>query len=338
MHIKLRYFIATIVLGLHACAPNGSASVKVNVLPEVCQVQTGGQIALTLNGQIPANTNVHWEASLGKVVWTEQGLTATYIAPDTPGDAVISVSFVSATPSPFSTSRICTVAAEAPPSPPNIPGGMPSMNDQTVVISEVMGHPCGDLESKKFNQYVELYNYGDQPVDVGGWWLFDEGEKGTPDQLTTWDSRSKARLDPSLVTNSSVIPPHGFAIVLSPIYPESYAAQRMPYQFPGGTIMLTVAASQTLGDDFFGIISAEEGRDTVTLYIGGATVMNQVVDTYGTPLIDSAYPTHINDDRFDHLPLYLHECESAERINPLLPDQESNWAAVKGGSPGEGPY
>lgn len=337
MNTKLRYFIAIIIFGLHACTPVENASIKANILPETCQVKTGEQIALALNGQIPANTNIHWEASLGKVVWTEQGLTATYIAPDTPGDAVITVSFVSGTPSPFSASRICIVTTETPPPPADIPNGTPS-GDFTIIISEVMGHPCGDLESKKFNQYVELYNYGDQPVDVEGWWLYDEGEQGTPDRLSAWDSRSKTRLNFSLITNSTIIPAHGFAVVISPIYTESWTTERMPYQFPEGTLILTASASETLGDDFFGVISIEEGRDTITLYIGGMAVMDKVVDTYGTPLISDAYPTHIDDDRLDHLPLYLHECESAERVNPLLPDAESNWVTVKGGSPGEGPY
>lgn len=337
MKTRLHYFIAVIVFGLQACAPNGRPSIKANILPEACQVKAGDQIALTLNGQIPANTDVRWEATLGKVVWTEQGFAATYLAPDTPGDAVITVSFVSGTPSPFSASRTCTVVTETPPSPPDIPGN-PISNAYTIVISEVMGNPCGGLEAKKFDQYVELYNYGDYPVDVNGWWLYDEGESGTPDQLIAWDVRSTTRLNAALVTNSTLIPARGFAVVLSPMYTESYVDPRMPYQFPDGTLILTASASQTLGDDFFGIIANVDGRDTITLYIGGTTVMNKVVDTYGTPLISDSYPIHIDDNHLDNLPLYLHDCESAERADPLLPDMESNWAVVKGGSPGEGPY
>jgi hypothetical protein len=336
MNAKLRYFIAIIFWGLYACAPDGNTSVKANILPNPCQVKTGEQLALTLNGQIPANTNIRWEASAGRVVWAEQGLTATFIAPDTPGDAVITVSFVSGTPTPFLASLVCAVTAEAPPSPPDVP--KMAAHKPTVVISEVMGNPCGDIKSRHYNQYVELYNYGDQPVDVNGWRLYDEGEAGTPDQIVAWSTRSTTRMDAPIILNSTIIPPRGFAVVLAPLYTQSYLEQRMPYKFPEGTVILTIAESETLGDDYFGIISNEQGLDTLTLYIGGATVMDTIVDTYGTPLIPDAYPIHVDDDHLDGVPLYLHECESVERINPQLPDSESNWAIVKGGTPGDGPY
>jgi hypothetical protein len=335
MNTRLRYIIVIIVFSLHACTSN--TSIKVNILPELCQVKIGEQVTLALNGQIPANTNIHWEATLGKVVWAEQGLTATFLAPDTPGEAVISVSFVSGTPSPFSASRICTVITETPPPPANVPDAQPS-RDLTITISEVMGNPCGGLEARKFNQYVELYNYGEASADVNGWWLYDEGEAGTPDQIVAWSTRSTTRIDAPIILNSTVIPPHGFAIVLSPLYTQSYLAERMPYKFPDGTVILTIAESETLGDDYFGIIGNENGLDTLTLYVGGTAVMDKVVDTYGTPLIKDLYPIHIDDDHLDNLPLYLHECESAERINPMQPDTAANWITLLNGSPGEGPY
>jgi hypothetical protein len=341
MNIKFCYFVALIAFSIQACAPVGNTSIKASILPDPCLVRAGGQIALTLNGQIPANTEIHWEASMGRVVWADQGLTATYIAADTAGDAVITVSFISGTPAPFSATLTCSVTVEAPPSPPNVPMGMAPPTGAakpTVVISEVMGNPCGDIESRHFNQYVELYNYGDEPIDVGNWWLYDEGEAGTPDQIVAWSTRSTTWMDAPIVPNSTVLPPRGFAVVLSPIYTQSYLDDRMPYKFPNGTLILTIAQSETLGDNYFGIISNENGLDTVTLYIGGETVMEQIVDTYGTPLIKDQYPIHVDDDRRDHAPLYLHECESAERVNPLLPDSEANWAVVKDGSPGEGPY
>lgn len=337
MNTKLRYFIICIIFFLPACAQNGADSFQVNILPEACLIKTGEQIALTLDGKIPSNTKVQWDAQFGEIVWTGQGLTAMYHAPSEPGEDSITVSFVSSTPMPSSTIRVCTVTTETPPPPAAAPQSVPP-DTATIIISEVMGNPCGDLESKKFNQYIELHNYGSTAVDVGGWWIYDEGEQGTPDRLSAWDARSTTKLDPALITSSTFIPPHGFAVVLSPIYAESWVVERMPYQFPAGTVILTAAASQTLGDDFFGIIASEDGRDTLTLYIGGMAVMDQVVDTYGTPLISDSYPTHIDDDRRDHLPFYLHECESAERIDPLLPDAESNWSTIKGGSPGEGPY
>ncbi len=335
----IHYLLLPSVFWLNACGSAGSiATNKATILPDVCQVQIGQQIALTLDGQIPSNTRIQWSATLGDVVWTGQGLTATFLAPSTPGDVIISVSFVSGTPAPYTTERICAViAAETALPPPTVPDQLPSTG-LTIVITEIMGNPCGGLEYRKFNQYVELYNYGDQPVDVGGWWLFDEGERGTPDRLVAWDTRSKTVIGADLITNATVIPAYGFAVILSPIYTEGDIEQRMPYEFPSGTIILTAETSQSLGDDFFGIISSENGYDTLTLYVGGEAVIDKVVDTYGTPKIISPYPVNIDDDNLDHTPLYLSECTSAERVDPLLPDAEANWIAVYGGSPGDGPY
>ena len=333
------YLFIISALFLNACGTPGEESLAATILPADCQVQMGDQLALTLDGQIPANTQIQWSASVGEVVWTGQGLTAIFLAQDIPGDTTISVSFVSGTPTPFTASRSCVVTSnQTPINNPVNPPAYSASPAYTIVISEIMGNPCGEMDAKKFNQYVELYNYGDQAVDVNGWWLFDEGQQGTPDRLMAWNSRSTFQLDPSLVTNSTVIPPHGFAVILSPIYSESDLEQRMPYQFPAGTVILTAESSQTLGDDFFGIISSEDGYDTLTLYLGSATVIDQIVDTYGTPSINGPYTVNIDDDHLDHTPLYLSECESAERINPLLPDGETNWTTVRGGTPGDGPY
>ena len=331
------YLFIISALFLNACGASREEALAATILPDACKVQMGGQLALTLDGQIPANTKIQWNATMGEVVWTGQGLTAVFLAPDIPGDAIISVSFVSGTPVPFTASRSCVVTANQTPINPVSPDS-PLSSVFTIAISEIMGNPCGELEAKKFNQYVELYNYGDQAVDVGGWWLFDEGQQGTPDHLVAWNSRSTFQFDSSLSAHTTVIPPHGFAVILSPIYSESDIEQRMPYQFPAATVILTAEASQTLGDDFFGIISSEDGYDTLTLYMGSDTVIDQIVDTYGTPNINGPYTVNIDDDHLDHTPLYLSECESAERINPQLPDAESNWITVRGGTPGDGPY
>ena len=331
-----RYLFFIFTLFLNACGfPSHETGLNASILPVECTVQTSGQLALTLEGQIPSNTKIQWSATTGDVVWTGQGLTAMFLAPNTPGESLISVQFVSGTPTPYTASRLCNVVDQSglPSAPP--PNGLSPF---PIVISELMGDPCGNLQSKKFNQYVELYNFGDQSVDVNGWWLFDEGKQGTPDRLVSWDSRSSVKLDPQLVTNSTVIPPRGFAVILSPVYTQSDAEQRMPYNFPPGTVILSVGASPTLGDDYFGIISSEDGYDTLTLYIGSENVIDQVVDTYGTPLITTAYPFNIDDNHTDNVPLHLSECQSAERVDPLQPDSESNWVIVNGGSPGDGPY
>jgi hypothetical protein len=111
----------------------------------------------------------------------------------------------------------------------------------------------------------------------------------------------------------------------------------MPYHFPSQTVILTVVDGDRIGDDLYGLVEDGNGRDVVVLYTGGANFVNQVVSTYGTPTL-GLYPQDIRDDRADNLPLILHECSSAERINPTGPDEFKNWREVLNGSPGEAPY
>jgi hypothetical protein len=272
------------------------------------------------------------------VVWTGQGLAATFLAPAEAGVVTITVTFVSGTPSPFSSSRNCTVTTNG--APISSGGAFSPPSSVTLVISEVMANVCGGLDYKRYNQYIELYNYGDQSVDVNGLYFFDEGATGTPDQLVPWTSRSPLGLDAGLVTNTTIIPPRGFALILSPHYGEGLYPYTIPYAIPSGTVILTIAASETLGDDIYGIIALDNGSDTITLYRGGLTVMDLVIDTYGTPSISGPHPndSDINDDFMDHLPLVVSMCQSAERVDPLRPDAEGNWVAVTGGTPGDGPY
>jgi len=334
-----KFFILILLVSLLAfgCAP-GSSVVNVKILPLLCAVEAGEQVALSLDGQIPAGTQVNWTASAGTVVWTGQGLAATFLAPAEGGEVSVTVSFVSGTPSPYTTSRICVVTSDGKTPTANNPTQTPPGNVYTIAISEVMSNPCGGNEYKKWNQYVELYNYGDQPVNVGGWFLFDEGETGTPDQLVPWVSRSAFIIDPSLVANSTVIPPRGFALILPPKYPEALLPHRMPYPILPGTIILTTATGNALGDDTFNIIGSENGYDTLTLYIGSLTVIDQVVDTYGTPFIRGPHPQDIDNDLLDNFPIYLSACHSSERIDPRLPDSAENWVPVENGTPGDGPY
>ncbi len=337
--LGLFVFIVLLSLFASACVPGGQ-SINVKILPVDCAVDVSGQVALSLSGQIPAGMQITWSSTSGNVVWTGQGLTATFLAPAEPGVSTITVAFISGTPSPYSSSRDCMVTNGGPGSAPGQPVNPPDPSPYTVVLSEVMANTCGGKDYKKYNQYVELYNYGNQPVDVYGWFFFDEGGPGAPDQIVSWATRSSVVLEDSLVANSTIIPPGGFALILSPQYPYGIQPYRMPYVIPPGTIILTIASSDTLGDDYFGIIAAENGSDTLTLYRGSLTIMDQIIDTYGTPIIKGPHPNDgdINDDFLDHVPLYLSVCHSAERVDPRRPDAESNWVSVEGGTPGDGPY
>ena len=131
-----------------------------------------------------------------------------------------------------------------------------------------MGNPCGGDEFRKWNDYVELYNYGGQPQDVGGWWLAVSGPDKS-DMLVAWDSRNpNAAFNQVVTTHTTIIPAHGYAVVLSPTYMRSLDPYRMPYRFPKGTVILTIADGDRIGHTVFGIIGQGNGRDAVALLSG----------------------------------------------------------------------
>lgn len=354
-NISLLVFLSLLLPGVAACGNVATPTNSVTILPKDCRMTVNEQMPLTLDGLIPPNGVITWEADGGSIISAAPGLNALFIAPSQPAIVTVAVSISSGTPGveiPITRQCIVTLAEGNLPQPSPItemmqvasesttveqPAPVVLNTQPTVIISEVMGNPCGDLEVKKWNEYVELYNYGDQPVDVGGWWLADLGDSGTPDELVSWSQRNPTRpLQPSLITDSTVIPARGFALVLSPAYTEGMMPHYMPYAIPAGTVILTPAHSASLGDDYFNIIGDGQGRDVLVLYKGGPSVIKEVVSTYGTPKLD-AYVTNLRDDYLDNLPLDLHECSSAERIMPTGADSFDNWREING-SPGEAPY
>ncbi len=341
----LLFILVTLSLSasLAGCGNPASAASLVKILPDICQASVGQQIPLTLDGIIPPNATINWEVSDGGIAFTQPGLNALFTAPLTPTIVTVSVSITSGTPGvELPITRQCTVLPlDATPTVSTLPSIDPdpkSADAPAIVISEVMADPCGGTKFKKYNEYVELYNNGNQPVDVRGWWLYDGGNSGTPDALAAWDDRQPDRSPgDGTVTNATVIPPHRFAVVLSPIYVDGEEPYHMPYSFPSGTIILTVASSDSLGDDYFNIIGDGSARDPVVLYIGSDSIVDKVISTYGSPIL-SKYVHEIRDDYRDNIPLDLHACGSAERVNPSGKDVFDNWHEVKGGSPGDAPY
>lgn len=345
-----RYYLlpilSVLVLTLTGCT--GQVTSQVGILPIDCVLDLGEQLTLALDGHITDNAIAVWQADRGSIAFTGQGLNAVYTAPATPGDVNISVLITSGTPIPQSLTRTCSVNAGGT-APTSTTGTIPTQVDtpvtstipsteKTVIISEVMGNPCGGDEFRKWNDYVELYNYGDQPQDVGGWWLAVSGPDNKSDMIVAWDSRNaNVSLKQPVTTNTTIIPAKGYAVVLSPTYTESIEPHRMPYRFPQGTIILTIADSDRIGHSVYGIIGQGGGRHALVLYNGGARSILQVLSTYGTPIL-SSYPQDLRDDRADNVPLDLHTCSSAERVNPLGVDTFKNWHEVLHGSPGEAPY
>ena len=336
--LNITLLISLILPSIVACGNVAPPANNVTVLPKDCRTTVNEHLPLTLDGLVPPNAMILWETSAGSIISTPPGLNALFIAPAQPIVAIISISISSGTPSlQIPITYQCIVTDETGALSQTMIENSTD-HEPTIIISEVMANPCGDIEVKKWNEYVELYNYGDQSIDISGWWLADLGESGAPDRLVTWVQRNPTTSLPgNLVLDSTIIPAGGFALILSPMYGDGLYPYTMPYTIPANTLILTVANSRSLGDDLSSIVGNGPGRDVLVLYRGGPSVIQEIISTYGTPKL-GPYVSDIQDDYLDNLPLDLHECTSAERIIATGADATGNWREISNGSPGEAPY
>jgi hypothetical protein len=194
-------------------------------------------------------------------------------------------------------------------------------------INEVMTvpqPPYEDLAYEMWNEYVEIFNYGAEEIDVGGWWIADRG--GHPGRIVAWDERNEDTPLGAAQTASTAIPPGGYAVVLPPIYGEG----DRPYDelFPFTASILTLDRLELIGD---GLIGTQGKRlDVIVLYTGSEDKIECVVSTYGTPEepLEGKFPGSIDDDGADDLPFAIPidgGWGGFQRMVPDGADTLSNW-------------
>ncbi len=336
-----------------------------SIVPQQCKLAPGQSISLSVEGIVPPNARITWQATEGTIVQAPAGYTATYTAPAKVGVYRITVLFeeggkvlssawldcqvgssltaqppentptsMPVVPTTVFTFTATPTAEPVRPSPTPTPLFTPTPAPITLAITEFMGNPCGGDDVTIYNQYIELYNYGRQPVNVDGLWLYT----GITQRIIAWDAHDPKlpALDAQLVTSSTIIPPGGFALILSPRYTYAHPPYNMPYDIPPRTVILTVDGNR-LGATKVGIVAYGQGRDVIVLYRGGRTILEEAIATYGTPLLNT-FIGEIRDDYRDALPFDLPECRSANLKDLTKGDLQSNWELIRGGTPGEGPY
>jgi hypothetical protein len=349
---KVLLFILCTSLLLSACGKGQDP--RIIIIPKQCELTPGQTLPLSLETyNKPSDGMITWSATAGTFSSTNE-LAVVYTAPTDPGTVIITA-VLEADEEQFSTTLTCTVKGiqitiditstptrdtpitEEPSltSTPSRPVG------DTIAITEVMAYPCNFTDSlPSINEYIELYNYGGADVNVGDWWVGTTGGgKGTPDQLKSWSSVNPTiDLGSNYTVNSTIIPPGGFAVVVSPNYWTGSGNNRMPYHFPSGTVVLTFSTSQYVGNDSLGLSASTHPLTTIVLYKGTNSIISTVISTYGTPFYGSD-PNNIKDDHQDNLPFPITEqCHVMERIDAARPDSLDNWHELTVGNPGRGDY
>lgn len=347
------------ILLLGACnTGNNQDAPALKIVPDECELRPLEKIAFSLTGtQLPGTISIDWQADRGSILKLADGVNAEYTAPNTSGQVTITAIVTTSKNSDvwkYTTTCIITeppspIPQESPtpetstsgntatqPPAPSTPIPTATGNVGKIVISEVMIKVCGGEDYTRYNQYVELYNTGDAPIDVKDLWIYSPSNEYRGRKLVAWSTRNPDfPLPGNLVLNSTVIPPHGVAVILAPQYGHGPRPYIFPYEFPQGTVILTIADGIRLGDPYYAMRAEPHHMDVVIIYKGNETTMSGLpISTYGTPRINSKYLRDVIDNGLDMLPLQPNECFSVERVNPLQPDQVGNWRTVLYGSPG----
>lgn len=134
---------------------------------------------------------------------------------------------------------------------------------KTLAITEIMANPLNEGTG----EYVELLNYGTEPVDAAGLWLDDGDAK---DLVVGWDG------------GATIIDAGEFAIILDPGYDGT------PYTIPADAVRLTIATTAALG-------SGLSNNDPVRLFDTDGT---SPIDSYSFPF-DAGNGTSVEKDSVD---------------------------------------
>lgn len=349
--------LAITAIWLSACDGTGSpGDISVEITIDIpCTLQPGTQKPLSLRGVVPSGARIKWQATHGTVSPDDQ-VNTLYTAPDVETEDSIGVEIVTADSSIFRSLNCSILLIETPDVVIDVTSdvSLPTSQSQvttdsnqpiptiassvevakTVSITEVMADPCGEAEElEKANEFIEIYNYGDAPANIQGWWIADNGSasNGHPDLIVAWETRfPNAQVGFDLITDDTTLQPGQYAVILSPFYTLN-TRDPMPYYLPPGTMVLTVAEGERLGDDSNGLLGNEVSvlnRDVIILYRGTFNYVEEVVSTYGSPspIRVGTSVLQIADNGEDSLPLQTTDCLSAQRKLAAGPDVESNWA------------
>lgn len=176
-----------------------------------------------------------------------------------------------------------------------------------VVISEVMANPS----SETTDEFIELYNTSDTTVSLSNW-HFTDGD--ALDEIIAWNPTVHGDI-PGTTLNTTLVPAKSYAVILDP----DYNSGGLPYHFPAGTVIVTVANS-SLGNGL------TPSSDPLLLYRNGGTTLDYLADTYGTPLLNND-PLLCDDDTLDDIPFDPGDGISVEKIDHAGGDVSDNWSS-----------
>ena len=161
-----------------------------------------------------------------------------------------------------------------------------------LIINEVMSNPAG-LESGAGspgdrNEFIEIYNSGNDTVDISQYLIAD---RSVSDNIQAWDTTFP---DPNAITGTTLIPPKFYGVIMDPEYIDSGDGTHLqPYRFSDSTIVLKIDDT-TIGDGL-------SSKDTIYLISPAGDTIDFFAQ--GESSVDGV---------------------SYERVNPFLPGNTDN--------------
>lgn len=131
------------------------------------------------------------------------------------------------------------------------------MADQRdIVINEILADPLDESSG----EFVELYNRGDVPIDVGGWHLSDRSD--TNDVIADYQGAFDGGV------TGTVVPPRAYALIVDPDYDGVYTQDHLEPVGRIDLVLLTISGDRTIGNGL------GNGGDTVVLDDGAGYVVS----------------------------------------------------------------
>jgi competence ComEA-like helix-hairpin-helix protein len=189
-------------------------------------------------------------------LWRDGAAVSTYAHPFDPGNG-ISAERIDAATDDLAGNWVASPCGASPGSPNCISSGGGPTGSALLVISEVMASPVVSTTG----EFVELYNYGDDPVDLVGLYLTD-GD--TTDELI------------AVAGKSSLLGPGDYAVIIDPDLIPTMTGP--PYNLDAAVPVVVTVADTALGNGL-------AMTDPITLYDSdGQTILA----TFSHPLATSA--------------------------------------------------
>jgi len=164
-----------------------------------------------------------------------------------------------------------------------------------VKINEILYAPIGGSNAQETREYVEVINYSNVPVDIGGWHIASDinNDLSNPviqsDFIVSWQTRNGI-VPPVELTqgppsqyqlNTTIVPPGGVAIILDPTWNNSVTNL---YDIPDNCVVMTLASFLNFG----GYANSGSSntvlfnpQDVVMLYNGDPNTGGVMVDSVG---------------------------------------------------------